>query len=956
MLYFCNNHKRYWHFEKFIMPIFIINKGKIRNFRFLKVIEMVVEWKFLDDGTMSVKTPAVDGEQILPKYIADVFKTKEIIRTQDITQNGYSSVDMPSLDENTRWGHLIMVVQLMRPFLQKVKNILEENNIEVDEEEMEIAEIVFASHDVGHTDNSHQSEGILKYSHEQRTIDILLGNTELGRLICSKYPREKVERVVQIITNIDINQGNIPKEKLSPFLQLYAQLVCSGGDLDKVAYTMGDTTYAGVKSSLNPKKLQDSFGIGIDASGNYILHWGEEGQRQLEILDIERFQNYRDIYFIPSAEIMRNMEPVMLTLVEQESDQVKQKLPSPFLNKIKASKSETRITTLEQELEMTNSPMNMAWSILAQEANNPVLRYLADLIGSRTDYHFFESDRDVNEILAQLQEIFPDKDLLKTNSLFAVTSKCKMIKPAEDPWIQTRNGDLKKASEKAGCLIKPENFVRRRIFFNPELLRLELNMTKEQFAEYEFDLDWILDDLVPTEDEFQAKYILKSGRDVKIENFIEFMKQHGFSYDGIKFEQNEDDYFETESLDLLKSGKEFRIRKSSSGGTDVKNYVDYKETISDGEFSHRRSIKTSIKPGMTVDDVESIIKHRAGESFDLKDGTFMHVSTSRSKLYFSRNGKKIVVSWDPSIYDNKWLGETSDDIMLEIKSRGENSDRLILKGVQQVMEDQDDFERYNGTKVSRGSYLTYQKNKLKREKVSDKSNDNQNVHGEDELKCKFKEKDRKQVTEILREVLDSLNINPLTDITEKYQLDEYYDTPDYQLAKKKESLRVRNSKGKIVGTYKTPKKHSKALTSRNEMNISVQENSARALIDGASNQYAVSLPSDIDSVVQVENKRIKQDFSAFGIPLEVSIDEVNNVDLKTGRRKHSDFGEFEIEFKEDVPPEKADELMNRIYSNVLRRCAERGIMIKKSEYSKYIDALLDLELIEDANKFFSLDD
>jgi len=41
---------------------------------------MVVEWKFLDDGTMSVKTPALEGETILPKYIADVFKTKEIIR------------------------------------------------------------------------------------------------------------------------------------------------------------------------------------------------------------------------------------------------------------------------------------------------------------------------------------------------------------------------------------------------------------------------------------------------------------------------------------------------------------------------------------------------------------------------------------------------------------------------------------------------------------------------------------------------------------------------------------------------------------------------------------------------------------------------------------------------------------------------------------------------------------
>ena len=47
---------------------------------------MIVEWEFLDNGTMRVKTPALEGERILPKYVADVFKTKEIIRTQDITQ------------------------------------------------------------------------------------------------------------------------------------------------------------------------------------------------------------------------------------------------------------------------------------------------------------------------------------------------------------------------------------------------------------------------------------------------------------------------------------------------------------------------------------------------------------------------------------------------------------------------------------------------------------------------------------------------------------------------------------------------------------------------------------------------------------------------------------------------------------------------------------------------------
>jgi len=418
--------------------------------------------------------------------------------------------------------------------------------------------------------------------------------------------------MVQVITQIDIQRGDVPREKLSPFLQIYAQLVCSGGDLDKVAYTLGDTTYAGVKSSLDPKTLLSSFGINIDAEGNYILQWEEEGQRQLEILDIERFQNYRDIYFCPSAEIMRNMEPIMLQLAQQEPEEVKRKLPQPFLNKIRANQSDIRITSLEEELQMTDVPMSETWRILAQEAQNSILRYLADLKGSRADYHLFETKRELSEILVQLQEIFPDRDLGNTNSLFEVTSKCKLIKPSEDPWIKTKNGDLRKASEKEGCLIKPENFVRRRVFFNPELLRLELEMSKEQFAEYQKEIESFIDELDVKEDEFQDKYVLRD-QSMTIEEMIDFMKQQGFEFEGSRQENNEDDYLENLDLSLLKSGREYRIRQSTTANGSTKHYIDYKEPIAAGSFSHKRSIKRPIYQSTSIDEAKQMIEQSIGQ-------------------------------------------------------------------------------------------------------------------------------------------------------------------------------------------------------------------------------------------------------------------------------------------------------------------------------------------------------
>ena len=911
----------------------------------------VVEWKFLEDGRMEVKTPVWEEKQILPEYIAKVFQTKEIERMQDITQNGYSSIDIPELDQNTRWGHLIMVIQLMKPFAQRVKRILEENDIQVDEEEIKIAEIVFASHDVGHTDNSHQSEGILKYSHEQRTIDILLGDTELGKLMDSQFKREKVVRTVQILTKIDIEQGKVPKEELSPFLQIYAQLVSSGGDLDKVAYTMGDTTYAGVKSSLDPKKLLHSFGINIDANGNYILQWNEEGQRQLEILDIERFQNYRDIYFNSSDELMETMEPIMLKLAEQEPEEVKQKLPLPFLNKIRANQNEEHVTTLAEELQMTNTPMAEAWKILTKQAQSPTLRYLADYNASRPDYHFFETKRELSDILEQLQGIFPDIDLTKTNSLFEHTAKCKLIKPLEDPWIRTKNGDLRKASEKEGCLIKPENFVRRRVFFNPEILRLELGMSKEQFAEYQVELGWFIDELATREDEFQDKYMIVDP-ELTLEEMIAFMESNGFKFEGSRREQNEDDYLEDLKLSLLESGRELRIRQNTILNRTTKPYIDYKEPVANGRFSHKKSVKKSNGQQMSAKEIKQMIEQSIGKRLEVEDKPYMHVSTNRTVLFFERKGKKLRINWDECVYHNKWLNEIAkDDVMVEISAIGENVDRLILKGVQQMIQSHPDkFEPYNGNKIGRGAFLTYRK---KQQKAQGKEINMEPVKAksEKELKCKFKKADREAVKQIVSETLEAYQIIPTGDAKLKPQVDEYYDTPEYSLAHQEHSLRIRESKsGEIEGTYKPSGKRGEAILDRPEAKIQIQEKSAKALIQGAKEQYGITLPEDIVSAVLVENQRTKQNYDVKGFTIELAFDDVIDIDAKTGRRKKASRDEFEIEFKDEIDPEKAEEIMKRIWLTVLRKCSEQGIWIQKSKHNKYVSALIDLGIIPDKDK------
>lgn len=226
-----------------------------------------------------------------------------------------------------------------------------------------------------------------------------------------------------------------------------------------------------------------------------------------------------------------------------------------------------------------------------------------------------------------------------------------------------------------------------------------------------------------------------------------------------------------------------------------------------------------------------------------------------------------------------------------------------------------------------------------------------NGKSEKELKCKFNIQDRESIKQIVKDTLEAYKIMPIGEAELKPQVDEYFDTPEYSLAYKKHSLRVREMKdGGIEGTYKTDGKQGEAILDRPETTIEIQEKSARALIEGAKEQHGIDLPETILSAVFVEDQRIKQNYSIRDIELELAFNEVTNTDAKTGRSKKASRDEFEIEFKSDIEPEKAEELMKRIWITILRKCSEQGIWIQRSTHNKYVSALIDLGIIPDKDK------
>jgi len=916
---------------------------------------MELSWKFLENGSLYVEDPVYKTPYVLPPHIAGMFKTKEMERLQKIKQTDYSYIEYPGLEKDKRWRHSMGVAHLGYELFEKFsRGVFAEYGIEIDSMEREIAECVLAAHDIGHLDNSHHSERLIKYSHELRTVDILLGDTEVGRYLRSKYPEDKVEEVVLMIAKIN-NKEVIEKSKLSPLMQLYSQVVSSSYDIDKIDYTLGDSYCAGIPTGVEPMELLNGFSVTLDNNGDMRLAIKEKVQRQGERLQIERFQNYRDMYWNIPSELMDRIVPKIYQLVEEEPQEVKNMLPAIFLKKVEAGMADRRITTLEEELQMVDDITDISYEILTKHARNPVLRYLCDIKTLARDTKTFHVNNNVQEYfkkhLQELQAMFPNADLSDTKSLTYSDVICELKRSSEDFLVESDNGEIVSIEEKEGSVIKPQVFHIRRIYFNPELLRLELGLSKEEFKQYKLQMDNFIDNLGERTEEFQARYTLED-KSVKQEDIIHMLKEHGFSLVGTSNDRNIDDYYDTRNLDLLKQGKELRGRTGRSG----KISAMYKEPVEGDSKSYTFRKVFEVSTGVkdtSLEAVKSALTPRVGElaTIPLENKPMIHADTGRTKMYFVRNGKAICVAWDETLYHNKWFGKQAPDVMIEIQNRRGTS-KLILKTIDQIFDKYPEkFRKCKMSKVLRGVNLT----RLQKEQPENDSHsiEQEDSHIEREKKIKFLEQDRKKIESLLPEILSELGFEAETqefDLSD--QMDYYFDTPSlyYGKSKGEPSLRTREkASGKLETTYKVPEASNGDIAEREEKEGAKPKSTSVEDFKKSMQERGISIyPDNLELATKVDNHRKKMTFYRSGMKIELAIDDVTNINPKTDKRVKSKKGEFELEIKEaQMPVEKQREVLDRIWQAILQRCNQQGIALFPSEHNKYVSSLLELGLLRE---------
>ncbi len=687
----------------------------------------------LEDDTNTMKThDPIYGDIEIKSPFKEIILTKEMQRLNNITQNGFSNFDYPGLENNERLSHSVGAFYIMSQIIEHLEKELKRYDIFISKDDKDMALCSMLLHDIGHGPFSHNFESITHYSHEKRTTDILLGDTEINHLLTSIYGQAKLKRIASYIAEIN-DYGNDEKSKTSSsFTKLLKSLISHQLDADRLDYLVRDSYHAGLPTAINYKNLIQSLGVSINNNKEYELLVDKKGLTSIETILIERFQRYRDVYYTKSDTILVSVFSEILERYKSVPNTVNVKLPKSF----SILAFDPQNISLNDFLEMNDKQFLDAFEIIKNNCTDPILRYMADIPQVLADFEELENNIQPELLKQKLTEIFPSHNFSNTFSIVRKHSKIKLYKAEES--LRVNLGRVHKdLSVATPHLIRPDEFLERdENYFNPELVRIELDMSEMEFEPYKERIRNMINELDKKPEEFELKYIIdKDGRYTQ-NSILQALLTNGFDIVSTKEKENDDEYFDTKELSLLSRGGSLRIRKLTQDGK-PRYKATYKMPTTIGEvYSSREEVEIDLDEN-SIDDLKNKMKNKnLDENLDaILPMPILNAVTQRKDIVLEKNGVQVCLSFDNTQYKNhvfKGQQPVSSDSMIEIEALGNITDRVILNEINDLLHSnfpdlqinkQSKYER--GTRKTREEYAKSKKTRIQGVVVANETlNDN----------------------------------------------------------------------------------------------------------------------------------------------------------------------------------------------------------------------------------------
>lgn len=626
-----------------------------------------------NDKSITVRDP-IHGEYNIPYPFSAIILTKEMQRLEDITQNGLIQYKFTGLKKNERLSHSVGTYFIMTKILKKVDELLSNYGLQIDEKDKNLALCSMLLHDIGHGPFSHSLENISQYSHEQRTVDIITGNTEVGNLLRELYGDEETYRISSFISGDYNNNSN-------NFTQLLKKLVSSQLDSDRMDYLIRDSYYANLPSAISLDAIIDSINIKINENNQYELFINRSGMSAVELLYIRRYQLYRDVYlssFSTLGDIV--LENIMRKLRENPEE-----LNLPISNTLRKLAIDPNVENLDDFLLMGNKDVLESFEILKNNSSNPIIRYLCNL-DNLEDYILLNNDTTIEEIEEQLRYVFLDVDLSKSISVFMKKVIITLYKKGQGLNVQYGN-KVEDITECSGLIDCNNKLTKNYLYFNPKLLMLELGL---DYEENKKQLDKVIEMLDRNPEEFKLKYLVSENEDKSklVDRLLEIFCTMGFKIESMKPIFNDDYYFDDKDFSLFNEGASIRTRKSKACQREKSSW-SFKSSSNSGEvYSSRHQLKSSTKDNSFESLAEKIKNCQIPiDLSQLLENPLLNARNNRINIILERDGAKISLSIDFIEYINCLLGKdfAYKESTIEIEALGNFDERVILNEIHSAL-------------------------------------------------------------------------------------------------------------------------------------------------------------------------------------------------------------------------------------------------------------------------------
>lgn len=325
------------------------------------------------------KDPVHHYVYVQDELIWSLINTSEFQRLRRIRQLGTTYLTFHGA-EHSRFNHSLGVYEITR----KIISQFERNEYaEWPRDEKMVALCAALLHDVGHAPFSHSIEEIFDTDHEEWTIAIILGDTEINRVL-KQYDKLLPTKVAQVI------QKKYNKK-------IVVSLISSQLDADRMDYLLRDAYYTG--TNYGNFDLERILRVLRPYEGRLVVK--ESGKHAIEHYLMSRYQMYWQIYFHP---VTRSSEIILRQIFKRAKELYAMKYEFSWMDEHVLALIEDRLT-IGNYLKLDESLFQYTF-IKWMDEEDQLLSELCDRFINRKLYKYIVIEDTQRSIIDEIKNAF----------------------------------------------------------------------------------------------------------------------------------------------------------------------------------------------------------------------------------------------------------------------------------------------------------------------------------------------------------------------------------------------------------------------------------------------------------------------------------------------------------------------------------------------------------------------